>query len=405
MPSVPPALLSAARTRLLFAHIANPGNDDVVTALTIVLLIAGVVLVMVGANALVRGAADLAAALGTPPLIIGLTVVAFGTSSPEVVVSIQAALEGEPHLALGNVVGSNIFNVLFILGVSAIVAPLLVSEQVVRQDVPIMILVSAACLALAADGSIDPLEGLLLLAGIVAYTAFQVRLGMRSRNDRAAEAAALAAESGIPEPEPGRPRWLVNLLLIAAGLVLLLLGSRWLVHAAVQIALVLGVSQLVVGLTIVAAGTSLPEVATSVAASLRGERDIAVGNVVGSNIFNILLVLGAAALVAPGGLRVPPAALTFDLPVMIAVAVACLPIFFNGFSIRRWEGVVFVGYYIAYTAFLVLDATNHAARPIFTDIMLLFVLPLTALTLAVVTYRAWRANRLNPPARRGPGPS
>jgi cation:H+ antiporter len=287
--------------------------------------------------------------------------------------------------------------------VSAIVAPLLVSEQVVRQDVPIMILVSAACLAVAADGSIDAIEGLLLIAGIIAYTAFQVRLGMRSRNDRAAEAKARAAESGIPLPEPGRPRWLINLLLIAAGLVMLLLGSRWLVHGAVQIALLLGVSQLVVGLTIVAAGTSLPEVATSVAASLRGERDIAVGNVVGSNIFNILLVLGAAALVAPGGLRVPPAALTFDLPVMIAVAVACLPIFFNGYSIKRWEGAVFVGYYVAYTAFLVLDATDHAARPIFTAIMLLFVLPLTALTLAVVSFRAWRTNRLNPPAPRGPG--
>ena len=155
----------------------------------------------------------------------------------------------------------------------------------------------------------------------------------------------------------------------------------------------LGVSELVIGLTIVAAGTSLPEVATSVAASVRGERDIAVGNVVGSNIFNLLLVLGSAAVVAPAGFLVPPAALTFDLPIMLAVAVACLPIFFTGYSIRRWEGAIFVGYYIAYTVFLVLDATKHAAAPIFGGFMLLFVVPLTVLTFGVVMWRSIRSRR------------
>jgi cation:H+ antiporter len=363
------------------------------TVLSVILFIAGIILVMLGANALVRGSANLAAALGTPPLVIGLTVVAFGTSSPEVVVSIQAAIEGQPHLAFGNVIGSNIFNVLFILGVSAVVAPLVVSEQVVRQDVPIMIAVSMLMLALSADGNISSLEGALLLVGIVSYTAFQVRHGMRRRR---AAIAALPPEVRFAPPE--HVRWPAEIGLIVIGLATLVLGSRWVVHGAVDIALALGISQLVVGLTIVAVGTSIPEVATSVAASIRGERDIAVGNVVGSNIFNIMLVLGCAATVAPGGIEVPVAALTFDLPVMIAVAIACLPIFFNGYTIHRWEGGVFVGYYVAYTSFLVLDVTQHQALPIFTWIMLAFVVPLTILTLAVVTFRAVRAQRrVNPP--------
>ena len=177
---------------------------------------------------------------------------------------------------------------------------------------------------------------------------------------------------------------------LVEGLALLVLGARWLVEASVAIATGLGVSELVIGLTIVAAGTSLPEVATSVLAAVRGERDIAVGNVVGSNIFNILFVLGVGSLISPAGVGVSAGALSFDIPVMTAVAIAVLPVAFTGYTIARWEGFVFVGYYVAYTTYLVLDATSHDALPAFGAAMSWFVLPLTVLTLAIITWRAFR---------------
>ena len=350
--------------------------------MTVVLFVAGLGLLVLGAEWLVKGASRLAAALGISPLVIGLTVVAYGTSAPEMAVSVKSAWAGQPDLALGNVVGSNIFNVLFILGASAIITPLVVSSQLIRLDVPIMIGVSLLTLLLAGDGSVGRLDGAILFALALAYTAFQVR---QSRK----ESAAVRQEYGR---EFGRSRsaTAANLAFIAAGLVLLVLGSRWLVNGAVAFAQALGVSELIIGLTIVAAGTSLPEVATSILAAFRGERDIAVGNVVGSNIFNLLAVLGLSGLVAPGGLPAPAALLRFDLPVMVAVALACLPIFASGAVIARWEGALFLLYYAAYTAYLVLAAQQHDALPAFSAVMEAFVLPLTAVTLAVVGWRAWR---------------
>jgi cation:H+ antiporter len=201
-----------------------------------------------------------------------------------------------------------------------------------------------------------------------------------------------AAVRGEYAPEYGRKRspTAANLALVGAGLVFLVLGSRWLVNGAVAFARAFGVSELVIGLTIVAVGTSLPEVATSILAALRGERDIAVGNVVGSNLFNILLVLGVSALVSAAGLPAAPALLRFDLPVMIAVAVACLPVVGSGSVIARWEGALFFLYYAAYTVYLVLAAQQHDTLPAFSAAMQAFVLPLTAVTLAVVGWRAWR---------------
>jgi cation:H+ antiporter len=347
--------------------------------------VAGLGLLVLGAEWLVKGASRLAAALGISPLVIGLTVVAYGTSAPELAVSIKSAWVGQPDLALGNVVGSNIFNVLFILGASALVVPLVVSSQLVRLDVPVMIGLSLLTFALAGDGSIGRLDGALLFAGAVAYTAFQIR---QSRKESAAIRDEYAQEYGKK-----RSSTAANLAFVAVGLVLLVLGSRWLVSGAVAFAQALGVSELVIGLTIVAAGTSLPEVATSILAAVRGERDIAVGNVVGSNIFNILAVLGLSGLVAPGGLPVSPAVVTFDAPVMIAVAIACLPVFASGAVIARWEGALFLFCYAAYTAYLVLAAQQHDALPAFSAVMQLFVLPLTAVTLAVVGFRAWRERR------------
>jgi cation:H+ antiporter len=354
------------------------------TALT---LLAGLALLIGGAELLVKGASRIAAGFGISPLVIGLTVVAFGTSSPELAISVGSALDGQADIAVGNVVGSNIFNVLFILGISALITPLVVSKQLVKLDVPIMIGVSGAALWMALDGNIGTLDGILLVAGLLAYLLLLLRISRRSGD-----------LGELAPPEAGSRHWSVDLLLVGVGLGLLVLGSRWLVTAAVTIAQAVGVSELVIGLTIVAAGTSMPEVATSIIAAMRGQRDIAVGNVVGSNIFNLLCVLGLTALVAPGGLPVSAAAANFDLPVMIAVAVACLPIFFVGYTIYRWEGALFLAYYVAYSAYLVLAATEHDALPMYSDAMIGFVVPLTVVTLAVLLVRDLRARRRGPPA-------
>jgi cation:H+ antiporter len=353
--------------------------------MTVLLLLVGLVLLVVGAEALVRGASGLASAVGLSPLVIGLTVVAYGTSAPELAVSVQSALAGRADLALGNVVGSNIFNVLFILGLSALIAPLVVAQQLVWLDVPLMIGASVLTWLVSIDGTVGRVDGALLFAGGFAYTVFVIR---QSRKEREEIRQEYAAEYGASAHAP--KRLVRQVALVAAGLVALVLGSRWLVDAAIVLARESGLSELVIGLTIVAAGTSLPEVATSVLASWRGERDIAVGNVVGSNIFNILTVLGISSLVAPAGITVPAAAVRFDIPIMIAAAVACLPIFFTGHVIARWEGALFLAYYVAYTVFLTLAATTHDLLPAFSRIMLLFAIPLTTATLLVL---AWRATR------------
>ncbi len=351
------------------------------------LFVLGLLLLVAGAELLVRGASRLAARLGISPLVIGLTVVAFGTSTPELAVTVQAGLAGQADIAVGNIVGSNIFNVLFILGLAALIVPLVVSQQLVRLEVPLMIGVSVLFLVMALDGRISGFDGMLLFAGIVAYTVFTVR---QSRKESAAVRAEYAQEYGDGQ-SAGRGRLPLQIALIVAGLVLLVLGAHWLVGGAVVIARHFGVSELIIGLTIVAAGTSLPEVATSIVAALRGERDIAVGNVVGSNIFNILAIAGIASMVTPGGLEVAPALIRFDIPVMIAVALACLPIFASGHLIARWEGALFLGYYAAYVLYLILAATQHAALPSLSVAMLGFVLPLTAVTLIVLLARARRS--------------
>lgn len=349
--------------------------------------IVGLVLLVAGAELLVRGASKLAAAFGIAPLVIGLTIVAYGTSTPEMAVSVKATLANQPDIVTGNCVGSTNFNVLFILGACALFAPLVVAQQLVRIDVPIMIGVHVLLLVLCLDGNISRWDGLILFTGIVAYTIFAIRKGKQ-------ESPAVTAEydAAYGKSKPGRsPRELATQAgLIVGGLVLCVLGARWMVDSAVTLARAWGVSELVIGLTIVAAGTSMPEVATSIVATIRGQRDIAIGNVVGSNIYNILGIIGVSGLIAPDGIAVAPAVLRFDLPVAIAVCVACLPIFFTGHSISRWEGGVFLGYYVAYTAYLALAAQQHDALPAFSAVMEWFVLPLTVVTLGVVLYRSLR---------------
>jgi cation:H+ antiporter len=350
----------------------------------------GLVLLVFGAEVLIKGASRLAAAVGVSPLVVGLTVVAFGTSAPELAVSLSSAAQGQADIALGNVVGSNIFNVLFILGLSALVSPLVVNQKLLRLDVPLMIGCAALVWLLGLDAKIGRLDGALLGAGIVAYTVFAIR---QSRKEGSAVKAEYDAEFGQTPGASFGHRRLGQVAFIVAGLAMLVLGSRWLVEGAVLVARTLGVTELVIGLTIVAAGTSLPEVATSVMASLRGERDIAVGNVVGSNIFNVLAVLGFSSALSAAGVAVSPAALSFDVPIMLAVSVACLPVFFSGGRISRGEGALFVGTYVAYVAFLVLSARGHSWVPELSRLAWWFAIPLAVITLAVITANELRARR------------
>ena len=353
--------------------------------MTLLMFFAGLALLVLGADLLVRGASKLALSFGISPLVVGLTVVAFGTSAPEVAVSVGAALDGQTDIALGNVVGSNIFNVLFILGASALITPLFVNGQLIRQEVPIMLGVSLLLLLLSLDGRLGLWDGALLFGLVIAYTAFLI---VQSRKQTRAAEAEYAAESKPAAPGAWDSKLPVQIALIAAGLVGLVLGSEWLVGAAVEFAKAIGVSELVIGLTIVAAGTSMPEVATSITAAIKGERDIAVGNVIGSNTFNILGCLGVSSLVSgTAGLDVPPAVLGFDIWVMLAVALACLPVFMTGREIARWEGFLFIAYYGAYVLYLILAAQRHAALPLFSSAMLSFVIPLTLVTLVVLVIR------------------
>jgi len=254
----------------------------------------------------------------------------------------------------------------------------------------VMIGAGLLCYALAWNGSISRLDGALLLISLIGYTLFLVAASKREKAPAGDD--EFATEFGPDESD--KPfAWVFQLLLILLGLGLLVGGSNLLIEGAVGLARALGLSELVIGLTVVAVGTSMPELATSVLAVIKGERDIAVGNVVGSCIFNLLLVLGAGAAVAPGGLSISPNAQSFDFPVMLAVFVACLPIFFSGYCIRRWEGLLFFAYYVAYTLYLVMFATGLGAIDLLRDAMLWFAFPLTAVTLLVIFLRAWRHQR------------
>jgi cation:H+ antiporter len=338
------------------------------------LFLLGLVLLTMGADLTVRGAARLAAAAGIAPLIVGLTVVAFGTSAPELAVTVTAAIRGEPDMALGNVVGSNIANILLILGIAALVAPLVVRGRVIRFDMPVLIGVTILVVLMAFDGVISRIEGGILVAGAFGYTGILIRQARRGRHH---------APPPHWVPKRRRHRLVLDFVFVLSGIGLMVLGSRWLVDAARTIAEALGISHLAIGLTIVAIGTSLPELATSVLASVRGHRDIAVGNIVGSNLYNLLFVLGGGAAASPGGITAPATAIAFDLPVMLGVTVACIPIFVTGRIVDRWEATVFIAYFVAYTTYVLLVAAGHDAAPLFRDALILFVLPLSALTLAI----------------------
>lgn len=302
-------------------------------------ILGGFVLLFVGAEILVRGASALAALFGIPPVIIGLTIVAFGTSAPELAVSLLSASRGESGIAVGNVLGSNVFNVLVILGLAALVRPLAIHARVVWRDVPVMLGVSLLAWLFASNGAVSRLDGAILVLGLGAFL-----WSMRSSGEEPEETARPAGK-GLG-PLAG------HVGLVVSGLVLLVLGSRWLVEGATALARVMGVSELVIGLTLVATGTSLPELATSIVAALRNQRDIAVGNVVGSNVFNLLGVLGISSVVAGSPIVVTRASLVVDFPVVVVSAVLCLVFFYSGRQLSRLEGGFMLACYVAYASYL-----------------------------------------------------
>ncbi|WP_069130370.1 calcium/sodium antiporter [Rhodohalobacter halophilus] len=346
---------------------------------TIIWFIIGLAALIGGAELLVRASSSLAVRLGISKLIVGLTVVSFGTSAPELGVSLQAGFAGNTDLLLGNIVGSNISNTLLILGIAAIILPLKVNVKLIRVDVPVMIGITLLLFIFALSGTIYFWESLILVILLGIYLTFLIRENKHADLDDEIET--------LPTSTP---------LLITTGiigLIMLVLGARWLVDSAVIFAEMAGISELVIGLTVVSIGTSLPEIVTAVVAALKGERDIAVGNVVGSNILNILVVLGVTGLIIPTSIPVQPSLVRFDLIILIAASFACLPIFFTRHKIDRFEGFVFLTMYIAYLLYLFLFSTDHDLLDAFSNTMIFFVLPLVAVTILSIFWREWKRRR------------
>ncbi len=339
----------------------------------------GLMLLIVGADGLVKGASRLAASFGVPTLVIGLTVVAFGTSAPELAVSVRSAFADQTEMAIANVVGSNIFNVLFILGLSALIAPLVISKQLIRQDVPIMVGASLLIYLFALDGVISRIDAAILFVLLIAYTAFLFIQGKRveAMAKRKPELSAETEDDEVAELIRGNhPVW-QSILWVVLGLSFLLVGAKLLVGSAVNIARAFEVSEAIIGLTIIAIGTSLPEVVTSIVATLKGQRDIAVGNVVGSNTFNILAVLGVSGIVSSQGLVGNEQLVQQDFPIMLGVALLCLPLFFTGAILSRIEGGLFFGLYLIYTLFLIGIASQATWLAQFDSVFFYLVLPAT----------------------------
>lgn len=325
---------------------------------TILLVVAGLVLLVLGGDLLVRGAVKAATRLGVSPLVIGLTLVGFGTSTPELVTSVQASLAGAPGIAIGNIVGSNIANILLILGISALIAPIAVEARALRRDGVVALAVAVLFAALAVVWPLDRLVGGIFVAGLALYiwTAFrQETSAAPAVVGHGAVYDKVLATQGVDDalaPDPGEKggglAW--PLLLALAGLVLVVGGGKLLVDGATELARAFGISETVIGLTIVAVGTSMPELVTSVVAALRRQADVAFGNVIGSNIYNILGIGGVTGLVAP--VAIPDEIVAFDLPVMVAVTVLMLVFAYTARTIVRWEGAALIAGYGAYLWFL-----------------------------------------------------
>lgn len=353
--------------------------------LDVIKFIGGAILLLYGADLLVKGASNLAKSFGISSLVIGLTVVAFGTSAPELAVTLNASATAKPDIALGNVIGSNVFNILFILGLSALLSPLFVSRQVIKSELPVMIFAVILLFILAFNNVIDQFEGILLVLSGIIYTVFTIWKSRKEETLKHAKAENITESSS---PSPRKIYILKSIFYALLGLVLLVIGSNLFVDASVNFARMFGLSELIIGLTIVSIGTSLPEVATSITATFKGEKDIAVGNVVGSNIFNIVYILGISSLINPSGLSVQSSLLYFDLPLLLFVSFVCLPLFFTGQEISRWEGVLLFLFYLLYLAYLIMQSSHYSGITFFNSTVLYFILPLSLVIIGTSFYNA-----------------
>jgi cation:H+ antiporter len=311
------------------------------------LVAAGLAGLLIGADLLVRGGAALASHLGVRPIVVGLTVVSLGTSLPELAVGIDAVRQGSPGLAVGNIVGTNLVNILFILGLSALIRPIAFERRTLRFDLPAMTAASLALWLLALDGSLTRLDGTILCLGGVAYTAGIIRTSRR-------ESAPVREDNASRSTVPRRRGLLLRVLTLLAGIGLVLLGAELLVDGSIEIARSLEVSEAMIGLTVIAIGTSAPELVTTITSTLRGDRDIAIGNLLGSSVYNVALVLGITVLTAPAALAIPQEVVAADLLVLAVVAVITVPVLVSGHRISRLEGGAFVAAYLGYLAWLTL---------------------------------------------------
>lgn len=348
---------------------------------SIAVLIAGLIMLSLGGDMLVRGAASLAERTGMSRMLIGLTIISIGTSAPEFAISAYASWLGKTDIALGNIIGSNIFNVLFALGFAAIITNLHIRRKTNMLDVPIMLGISVLAYVMSFTGMINRWHGLTLFAVFIGFNIFLIIYERKHPQ----EAAEIASEtSTVLKKRLSIP---MILILLLAGFALLTIGSKVLVKGAVDLARLMHLSELIISLTIVAIGTSLPEAITAIIAAMHDETDMAVGNIIGSNIVNISGVLGLSAILAPHGVPVAAEVLRFDFPVMLAASFACLPIFYTGHMVSRGEGFVLFAYYILFLGYVVLRAIQHPSLALYDDALLYFCAPLTILTACIYSYR------------------
>ena len=321
----------------------------------LLLLMAGLIVLAIGAEGIVRSASKLASSIGISPMVIGLTVVAVGTSMPELAVGITAAQQDSPGLSIGNIAGTNLVNLLFILGLSALLDPLSLHLRVIRLDLPGMVIAALLLTLMAWDGRLSQLDGALLFGSAVLYTIVLVKVSRRESRAVREEFRTMYSEAAAAARAPLGAR-AKQLLILIVSIALTLLGADWLVDGAVSIARSVGIGDAVIGLTIVAIGTSAPELATTVISTIKRERDVAVGNLLGSSIYNILVILGLTCLAVPGGLTVDRSLLLFDIPLVFAVALLCIPVFMTGRRVSRFEGGLFLAVYLGYLVFVLARA-------------------------------------------------
>lgn len=359
--------------------------------MTVFLFILGLAVLIGGAELFLRAVDKFGAAWSVSPVVMGLTVVAFATGAPELAISLQAAVDGKPDLVLGNILGSNVANILLILGIAGLVNPLKITNRIIKVDVPMVIIASTLLFILAIDGLLSPMDGAIIFGALILYSIFmyfQIRKDRQNNKQN-----GVTEETELDEPVTtlfyGK-----YILLLLGGLVLIVMGSRWMVASAVEIAGILGISELIIGLTIVSIGTSLPEVATSVSAVRHGDSDTAVANVMGSNLYNILLTLSLTVLIAPGAIDVSQEAINLDLPIMLIVAIACLPLFWPGKELGRKEAIGFLFYYVAYMTYLVFLAMGHPFKETMEVIMVWGVFPITAFLVILKFLFDFRSKRM-----------